>query len=106
MLKRTYIAVCVCILATLVNQAECNTPFRAEHHTGLPTNIPDNTTLHDPLNPLAAPGDPHVTVGHTALEEGGGFERYPVVVVDFERVQTPFIIGLWIFLACLGKIGK
>ena len=42
--------------------------------------------------------------GHT----GGGehMERYPVVVVDFERVEDPFIISLWIFCACLGKIGK
>lgn len=40
-------------------------------------------------------------------EEGeGGIERYPVAVIDFERVQTPFIIGLWIFCASLGKIGK
>ncbi|KAK7066812.1 hypothetical protein SK128_011217, partial [Halocaridina rubra] len=34
----------------------------------------------------------------------GGHERYPVAVIDFVRVQTPFIIGLWIFCAALGKI--
>ena len=45
--------------------------------------------------------------GKNPSEAGGGkIERYPVAVIDFERVQTPFIIGLWIFLACLGKIGK
>ena len=33
-------------------------------------------------------------------------ERFPAVVLDFARVQTPFIISMWIFCACLGKIGK
>uniref|UniRef100_A0A6A7FMG4 Sodium/hydrogen exchanger n=3 Tax=Hirondellea gigas TaxID=1518452 RepID=A0A6A7FMG4_9CRUS len=32
-------------------------------------------------------------------------ERFPVIVQDFGRVETPFIISLWIFCACLGKIG-
>ncbi|XP_048525087.1 sodium/hydrogen exchanger 3 isoform X3 [Dendroctonus ponderosae] len=32
-------------------------------------------------------------------------ERYPVISVSFHRVETPFIIGLWIFCASLAKIG-
>lgn len=33
-------------------------------------------------------------------------KRYPIFVVEFHRVETPFIIGLWIFCASLAKIGK
>lgn len=33
-------------------------------------------------------------------------DRFPVIVEDFARVETPFIISLWIFCACLGKIGE
>ncbi|XP_045463356.1 sodium/hydrogen exchanger 3 isoform X3 [Harmonia axyridis] len=32
-------------------------------------------------------------------------DRYHVIKVSFDRVQTPFIIGLWIFCASLAKIG-
>lgn len=33
-------------------------------------------------------------------------DRYHVIKVSFDRVQTPFIIGLWIFCASLAKIGE
>lgn len=33
-------------------------------------------------------------------------KRYPMASVSFHRVETPFIIGLWIFCASLAKIGK
>lgn len=33
-------------------------------------------------------------------------ERYQIASVEFHRVETPFIIGLWIFCASLAKIGK
>lgn len=36
----------------------------------------------------------------------GGHERYPLAQVEFERVKTPFIIGVWILLASIAKIGK
>lgn len=36
----------------------------------------------------------------------GHSERYPVVSVEFTRVETPFIIGVWIFCASLAKIGE
>ncbi|XP_066250876.1 Na(+)/H(+) exchanger protein 2 isoform X6 [Euwallacea similis] len=32
-------------------------------------------------------------------------ERYKVITVSFPRVETPFIIALWIFCASLAKIG-
>lgn len=32
-------------------------------------------------------------------------KRYPVASVSFQRVEIPFIIGLWIFCASLAKIG-
>ncbi|XP_064081390.1 sodium/hydrogen exchanger 3-like isoform X2 [Macrobrachium nipponense] len=49
----------------------------------------------------------HAGGGHGGDHGGHGDpnKRYPVAVIDFERVQTPFIISLWIFCACLGKIG-
>ena len=36
----------------------------------------------------------------------GGHEGYQVFHVEFERVQLPFIISLWIFVSSLAKIGK
>ncbi|XP_059609498.1 sodium/hydrogen exchanger 3 isoform X3 [Phlebotomus argentipes] len=32
-------------------------------------------------------------------------EHYPVTTVDFSRVETPFIIGIWILSASIAKIG-
>lgn len=33
-------------------------------------------------------------------------ERYPVTTIDFSRVETPFIIGVWILFASIAKIGE
>ncbi|XP_032311234.1 sodium/hydrogen exchanger 3 isoform X14 [Drosophila ananassae] len=42
----------------------------------------------------------------TDEEEGGHkMERYPLSSVDFGRVKTPFIIGIWILSASIAKIG-
>ncbi|KAH8377821.1 hypothetical protein KR093_007242 [Drosophila rubida] len=40
-------------------------------------------------------------------DEGGHHktERYPLSQVDFARVKTPFIIGIWILSASIAKIG-
>lgn len=49
------------------------------------------------------------TEGHATEEGGHGeheVERYPVTTVDFSRVETPFIIGIWILFASIAKIGK
>lgn len=32
--------------------------------------------------------------------------EYSVFTVEFHRVETPFIIGIWIFFASIAKIGK
>lgn len=41
--------------------------------------------------------------GHA--EHSGSDERYPVFTIDFIRVETPFIIGIWILFASIAKIG-
>ena len=33
-------------------------------------------------------------------------ERYPLAVFDFERVELPYVICLWVLIASLAKIGK
>lgn len=59
------------------------------------------------------PIDPHENGDHAVNSEGhasdGGehkVERYPITTVDFGRVETPFIIGIWILFASIAKIGK
>lgn len=32
--------------------------------------------------------------------------EYHIISVEFPRVETPFVIGIWIFFASLAKIGK
>ena len=32
--------------------------------------------------------------------------EYAIFTVEFHRVETPFVIGLWIFFASLAKIGE
>lgn len=36
----------------------------------------------------------------------GAVASYPIAEVEFERVQTPFIIGIWILSASIAKIGE
>ncbi len=36
----------------------------------------------------------------------GGTPEYHVFHVEFERVEIPFIIALWIFVSSLAKIGE
>uniref|UniRef100_A0A182LZR8 Uncharacterized protein n=1 Tax=Anopheles culicifacies TaxID=139723 RepID=A0A182LZR8_9DIPT len=52
-----------------------------------------------------------MTVGHGKAGEGEhgdehNYERYPVSQVEFSRVETPFVIGVWILSASIAKIGK
>ncbi|CAB0012794.1 unnamed protein product [Nesidiocoris tenuis] len=41
-----------------------------------------------------------------ATSESHPIKRYEVMTIEFARVETPFIIGLWIFCSSLAKIGK
>lgn len=54
------------------------------------------TNLHEIVKPTVAKN-------HAKSKKD---KRYPVISVSFHRVETPFIIGLWIFCASLAKIGK
>ncbi|XP_075153035.1 na[+]/H[+] hydrogen exchanger 2 isoform X15 [Haematobia irritans] len=43
---------------------------------------------------------------HDDDDDGGhGHDRYPLAQVEFDRVKTPFIIGVWILSASIAKIG-
>lgn len=44
--------------------------------------------------------------GHLNANHKKEVKRYSVAGIDFHRVETPFIIGLWILSASLAKIGK
>lgn len=46
----------------------------------------------------------HADDGHAAGGHGE-VERYPVAQVEFSRVETPFVIGVWILSASIAKIG-
>jgi hypothetical protein len=51
-------------------------------------------------------GDAQAPKSDTEQNGNGDSKRYPVASVEFERVKTPFIIGVWIFCASLAKIGE
>ncbi|KAL4234434.1 Sodium/hydrogen exchanger 1 [Mactra antiquata] len=42
---------------------------------------------------------------HEGKKNESNSERYPLVVFDFERVELPFVICLWVLIASLAKIG-
>lgn len=88
-----------CVLAYLAYKVNANTPIGSHLLGTTPTSF-----VGDGGGGLNTGQAPTVSKESTG-EGGGGHERYPVAVLDFVRVQTPFIIGLWIFCACLGKIG-
>lgn len=45
---------------------------------------------------------------HSEVDPGVEHEihRYPITTTDFSRVETPFIIGVWILFASIAKIGE
>ena len=47
--------------------------------------------------------DPELDKGE---RHGEGEEGYQIFKMDFERVELPFIIALWILVASLAKVGK
>ena len=60
------------------------------------------------LTAAAASGGHTEDDGHGRAEPHGHGEHhgYQVFHVEFERVQLPFIISLWIFVSSLAKIGE
>lgn len=47
----------------------------------------------------------NAVVDHAAHDEEHAVSRYPITTIDFSRVETPFIIGIWILFASIAKIG-
>lgn len=37
--------------------------------------------------------------------ETSNVERYPIAGFDWHHVSAPFVVTLWILLACIGKLG-
>lgn len=52
------------------------------------------------------PSEAEVGTQESSDGEEHEVERYQIASISFHRVETPFIIGLWIFCASLAKIGK
>lgn len=59
----------------------------------------DKRTVDDNTESSTTPLEP-------SNEASRGVASYPIAEVEFERVQTPFIIGIWILSASIAKIGK
>ncbi|XP_037709200.1 sodium/hydrogen exchanger 3 isoform X19 [Drosophila subpulchrella] len=61
----------------------------------------------DPTPPVRLPRAEPLRSSDQDAEGGEGhkMERYPLSSVDFARVKTPFIIGIWILSASIAKIG-
>jgi hypothetical protein len=70
-----------------------------------PVDTSKTLTNKDSSLPSSPTPDHQEHDGH-ASEHGHVPERYPVTTVDFSRVETPFIIGIWILFASIAKIGK
>ncbi|XP_064215970.1 sodium/hydrogen exchanger 3 isoform X2 [Tribolium castaneum] len=69
-------------------------------------NTRDMDSLYVPTTSAAPEAGPSPTAGPSSPPPPKKeVERYPVISVSFYRVETPFIIGLWIFCASLAKIG-
>jgi hypothetical protein len=75
-----------------------------------PPSLDASTKQHTSPSPESSDATAH---NHVALSEHGevgehhaAVERYPVMTVDFSRVETPFIIGIWILFASIAKIGE
>ncbi|XP_014474637.1 PREDICTED: probable Na(+)/H(+) antiporter nhx-9 isoform X2 [Dinoponera quadriceps] len=58
------------------------------------------------LTARSADDDVAVTAGgSSAHDENSPKPEYHIITVEFPRVETPFVIGIWIFFASIAKIG-
>lgn len=65
---------------------------------------PDVTTTE--MNDEHADGD-HSPSSHQVKHSRSSIvPTYPIIQFEFERVQTPLVIGIWILSASIAKIGK
>lgn len=69
-----------------------------------------DTAEHRQPDPAAADGAGGNTDATAAVAHGTGHgaradHTYPIVQIEFDRVQTPLIIGIWILSASIAKIG-
>ncbi|XP_030380611.1 sodium/hydrogen exchanger 3 isoform X9 [Scaptodrosophila lebanonensis] len=74
-------------------------PLKLQSSTAVPTDT-------DTLEPL--PNAEYLTSDEERLHDEEGHhktDRYPLSQVEFARVKTPFIIGIWILSASIAKIG-
>lgn len=101
--------------ASAINDLPMHGP--SADNQGLPNNLgaPYPGKNFGPMGPVdhAFPGD---AVGNLANGVGNDKSspittdkpprQYEVFKVEFPRVETPFLIGIWIFFASLAKIGE
>lgn len=57
-------------------------------------------------SPLSPTSSSPPTQGTSTQRQGNKDKRYHVWSVEFKRVETPFMIGLWIFCSSIAKIGE
>lgn len=125
MLRKVNVATVLLVAMLLVNpclvEARPNGSSQFENVVGLnqKSSIPDLSTLPTTTQPLdgmemqqmqakRALALPEDESGHAVSEHSSNsstIERYPISQVEFSRVQTPFIIGIWILSASIAKIG-
>ena len=81
-----------------------NLPSQGDFKTFEESALPSIKQDHSNSHMKAAAGEENHDVG--AHDDGHKVDHYPVTTVDFARVETPFIIGVWILFASIAKIGE
>lgn len=71
-----------------------------------PTSLGDHAGFEESSPRSTGPDNMPKTDSDTNHNGDGDSKRYAVASVEFARVETPFLIGVWIFCASLAKIGK
>lgn len=87
-----------------------SSPSSSLGHSPTPLADHGGSEESSPMSPgpvsMHSTDDVHASDYDTNHNGNGDSKRYPVASVEFGRVETPFIIGLWIFSASLAKIGE